>query len=819
MAMKRILETRKSTLRLKAALLSRYQQAVSSKDEIERQVEDQENNFKELETIYSKVIEEIQTEPKLSKFEDDIARIWDSRVKINSFIRLLLDKIQEVKGEMTKMQDQFNATLKTKEGDAQVIQDLKQEIDKGLQTIEALQAAELAAEETATGLREQIAVLNSEIDGLKKQMEAEDGGGLPAAKSKESHNREKERLLNEIDNLKVELKEATDYRRRVENSCETMDEEMIKLKMELGQAVNEKVKQIKFRETLEMDLESTRKGYLDKCIEIKEFENQHAKIQQEYNELDHQYIQLKISYDRQTLLNDQTAHRAVKLQDELVQTQTKLKQIDQEYLLVKTQYTSNQASDAEIGKLTGLTRKFEKSKLMYQNRLENVEKAKKALETDNEKLKEKLVNLERNIENYKTMLTQEKRHFKQKVSDYELLEKKLYQHQETIEGLQKLLAELDKEKQELARKNNKLEDDLNKQKQLKQAKCQDLSVNQARQQEVGKTNEELAKIIREREAEIESLKTNRNLMLYRTKHDVITIEQLGNEKLIVQKRLLQAQDDINTFKSKLKVINHQVEQLKEDITYRQNQLIREQNLREKIQKEKEHLSAECKQARADNDLVRKTNARLENEMNDLNKAMSDVETRRDELEKQVNQLLDARDILGVKLLRTERTLALTNEKARIYEITLHKGKIWYNRKLKEIQLLKLEIKHLRQEKTLMKRSIDNTANIRSEMFYLQRDLCREKVKCRVLEEELQNPLNVHRWRKLEKRIVLQNQNLLRQERRFQNLLRLQIKLQTMLSKQPSVEEVNQLVSYKYLVKEKNGHIKFLATCNSSNLLA
>jgi hypothetical protein len=35
-------------------------------------------------------------------------------------------------------------------------------------------------------------------------------------------------------------------------------------------------------------------GYLDKCIEIKEFENQHAKIQQEYNELDHQYKQLKV---------------------------------------------------------------------------------------------------------------------------------------------------------------------------------------------------------------------------------------------------------------------------------------------------------------------------------------------------------------------------------------------------------------------------------------------------------------------------------------------------------------------------------------------
>jgi hypothetical protein len=47
-----------------------------------------------------------------------------------------------------------------------------------------------------------------------------------------------------------------------------MDEEMIKLKMELGQAINEKVKQIKFRETLEMDLESTRKGNIEQYLEM-----------------------------------------------------------------------------------------------------------------------------------------------------------------------------------------------------------------------------------------------------------------------------------------------------------------------------------------------------------------------------------------------------------------------------------------------------------------------------------------------------------------------------------------------------------------------
>lgn len=40
-------------------------------------------------------------------------------------------------------------------------------------------------------------------------------------------------------------------------------------------------------------------------------------------------------------------------------------------------------------------------------------------------------------------------------------------------------------------------------------------------------------------------------------------------------------------------------------------------------------------------------------------------------------------------------------------------------------------------------------DLRQEVFMLERDLTRERLKCRALEEELQHPLNVHRWRKLE----------------------------------------------------------------------
>lgn len=88
-------------------------------------------------------------------------------------------------------------------------------------------------------------------------------------------------------------------------------------------------------------------------------------------------ICFQLSHERQTLLNEQTSARAVKLHDDLVQTQAKLKSTEQEFLLVKTQHANNQS---EISKLTSLNRKYERIKLASQNKLENVEKAKKAVE-------------------------------------------------------------------------------------------------------------------------------------------------------------------------------------------------------------------------------------------------------------------------------------------------------------------------------------------------------------------------------------------------------------------------------------------------------
>lgn len=40
-------------------------------------------------------------------------------------------------------------------------------------------------------------------------------------------------------------------------------------------------------------------------------------------------------------------------------------------------------------------------------------------------------------------------------------------------------------------------------------------------------------------------------------------------------------------------------------------------------------------------------------------------------------------------------------------------------------------------------------DLRHEVFQLERELAQERLKTKAMEEEIQHPLNIHRWRKLE----------------------------------------------------------------------
>jgi hypothetical protein len=112
-------------------------------------------------------------------------------------------------------------------------------------------------------------------------------------------------------------------------------------------------------------------------------------------------------------------------------------------------------------------------------------------------------------------------------------------------------------------------------------------------------------------------------------------------------------------------------------------------------------------------------------------------------------VINESDILGTQLIRRNDELALLYEKIKILQSTLAKGEVQYQERLEDIRLLKFKIADSRVSCVLSSRKPRKLETSGKEVYNLQQQLLTERLQVKALSEELENPLNYHRWRKLE----------------------------------------------------------------------
>ena len=64
-------------------------------------------------------------------------------------------------------------------------------------------------------------------------------------------------------------------------------------------------------------------------------------------------------------------------------------------------------------------------------------------------------------------------------------------------------------------------------------------------------------------------------------------------------------------------------------------------------------------------------------------------------------------------------------------------------------MLQCKIAELMAENRIVRKSASQIPDLRKEVYNLQQQLLNERLQVKALSEELENPLNCHRWRKLE----------------------------------------------------------------------
>ena len=226
-------------------------------------------------------------------------------------------------------------------------------------------------------------------------------------------------------------------------------------------------------------------------------------------------------------------------------------------------------------------------------------------------------------------------------------------------------------------------------------------------------------------------------------------EAVRADRNLYSKNLIEAQDEIAEMKRKFKIMNHQIEQLKEEITAKDRALVAEHFEHQSVEK---RLEQKTHQVQRLDKLLGEADAAVakqDAEIGELNATIRRMDEDGLRQRKEYDQVITERDILGTQLIRRNDELALLYEKVKILKSTLEKGQAQYNERLADVRVLKLKVGDLTRELGIARDQAGQLAELKRELYRLQRELLQERTKVKALSEELENPMNVHRWRKLE----------------------------------------------------------------------
>jgi len=304
-------------------------------------------------------------------------------------------------------------------------------------------------------------------------------------------------------------------------------------------------------------------------------------------------------------------------------------------------------------------------------------------------------------------------------------------------------------------------------------------------------------------------------------------EACRSDRNLYLKNLMESQDETNEMKKKLKIMTHQIDQFKEEIGNKESALVKVNLEHVRIEKEKESLRGELQRMRKSLTESRTQLSGMEKEISNLQQVIRDADTDKKNQQKELDRVTTEKDILGTQLVRRNDELTLLHEKTKLQQSTMMKGEEHYKARQDDIRVMKLELSKMRREKRILLTSVKSCEELRRQVFTTQRELLRERTRCRALEEELENPMNIHRWRRLEgsdpssfeliqqvhalqKRLIQKTEEIAGKEFTIAEKETVYIELREILARQPGPEAAEQLHEFQRSLKNKTKQLKRLS---------
>ena len=304
-------------------------------------------------------------------------------------------------------------------------------------------------------------------------------------------------------------------------------------------------------------------------------------------------------------------------------------------------------------------------------------------------------------------------------------------------------------------------------------------------------------------------------------------EVMRSDLNLYSKNLLESNDELADLRRKFKILDHQIKALHEEIDSKKNMLKNEMLTRKSLEEANKTYEAQKERKGKIKDNLEKRILNNETEISQLKSLIAQAEQERAKQKKEHEMVINDRDILSTQLIRRNEELASLYEKIKIQQSTLAKGEVQYQERVLDVTLLKNKISKNKTEHIKARSQVSCIPDLKREVYQLKRELLECQTKVKGLQEELKNPMNVHRYRKLEgtdpetyemimkiqtlqRRLIAKTEEVSEKEFLIKEKEKLYIELKNILARQPGPEVAEQLAIYQENLKDKTKQMRTMS---------
>lgn len=761
----------------------------------------------------------------LEKFRLEYEKLHRALKKSHEQEKRLVKKCRELNSEIINNQAKIKTALRLSQEDQKTITHLQKEMEKTWKLVYMSQEKEARAKET-------IGQLKDEMANLSKLVERGAGLSMNQENLVKELRQAKEELQRQVDEqgaaltmIEGQLMEQHKVQEELRGERDEAREMITELRDRLTNKENESIREVKRREKLHKELQEARTKLDERGRVEEDLHKEIHRVKEQTKDVNTQLSDAKATMEKYLRDYDALLQRTQKLTDDLeaqvarnkqlhadnvnMEKEAKIKYIEMGRVVADKNLLERQ-KDKEHKEVLRLQQLLEESKtplIEAQAKIESLEKdliAARKQELTLQKVTEKV---EREKE--QQMKATQKAEQRTKEEHTALLEQERFTDQlggelgeakTELSRLRKIIFSLEKDRERLG-------NEVSEQRTLNQEAQEELKVRDVQILDLKKRCTEWEGKLSQQQHLYETVRADRNHY---------------------SKQFIEAQDEIAELRKKFKIMGHQIEQLKEEISTKDQALVKEHFDFQRAEKLRENAQNELNRK---NQLIASTQDLVRQQDNEIKKLAASIQRLDEESlaqRKEYDQVINERDILGMQLIRRNDELSLLYEKLRVQQSALKNGELQYTARVDDIRILRIKIKDLVRELALAKSSVNNTDDMRREVLQLQRELLQEKTKVTALSEELENPMNVHRWRKLEgsdpatfeliqkiqtlqRRLISKTEEVVEKSLVIQEKEKLYAELKAILSRQPGPEVAEQLTVYQQNLKQKTRQMKAMAS--------